>query len=320
MRDADAALVRHFAGGGGEARRAHVLDGDDGVLLHQLQARLDQQLLGEGIADLHGRALLIAFVVELGRRHGGAVDAVAARLRADVDDGQPHALRGRVEDLVGAREPGAKGVDQDVVVVALVEVGLPAHRRHADAIAVAADAGDDARHEVARLGVVGRAEAQRVQIGDGARAHGEHVAHDAADAGCRALVGLDVARVVVALHLEHDAVTVAQIDDAGVLAGALDDARPGGRQRLQPDARGLIGAVLAPHDGEDAELGQARLAPEDLQQAPVLLGGETVLGHCLGRDRGPCTLSLHPSSRLLRRPKGREKCAYSGRVGPCRLG
>ena len=217
-RDADAALVRHLAGGRGEAGGAHVLNGDDGVLGHQLEAGLDQQLLGEGVAHLHGRALLVGFVVELGRRHGGAVDAVAPRLGADVDDGQADALGGRVEDLVGARQPGAHGVDQDVVVVALVEVGLAADRRHADAVAVAADAGDDAGDQMAGLGMVGRAEAQRVQVGDGARAHGEHVAHDAADAGRRALVGLDVARVVVALHLEDDAVAVAQIDDAGVLA------------------------------------------------------------------------------------------------------
>ena len=129
-------------------------------------------------------------------------------------------------------EADAHGVDEDVVVVALVEVGLAADRRHADAIAVAADAGDDAVDEVARLGVVGSAEAQRVEVGDRARAHGEHVAHDAADAGGRALVGLDVARVVVALHLEDDAVAVAEVDDAGVLAGALDHLRAGRRQRL----------------------------------------------------------------------------------------
>ena len=230
-RDADAALVGHLARGGREAGGAHVLDGDDDVLLHQLEAGLDEQLFGERVADLHGRALLVGFVVELGRRHGGAVDAVAAGLGADVDDRQADALGGRVEDLVGAGEADAHGVDEDVVVVALVEVGLPADRRHADAIAVAADAGDDAVDEVARLGVVGRAEAQRVEVGDGARAHGEHVAHDAADAGGGALVGLDVARVVVALHLEDDAVAVAEVDDAGILAGALDHLLAGRRQR-----------------------------------------------------------------------------------------
>ena len=91
--------------------------------------------------------------------------------------------------------------------------------------------------EVARLGVVGIAEAQRVEVGDGARAHGEDVAHDAADAGRGALVGLDVGGVVVALHLEDDGIAVADVDHAGVLAGALDHLRALGRQRLQPDAR-----------------------------------------------------------------------------------
>ena len=253
-------------------------------LLHQLQAGLDEQLFGERVADLHGGALLVGFVVELGRGHGGAVDAVAAGLGADVDDGQADALGGRVEDLVGARQAGAHGVDEDVVVVALVEVGLPADGRHADAIAVAADAGDDAVDEVARLGVVRGAEAQRVEVGDGARAHGEHVAHDAADAGGGALVGLDVARVVVALHLEDDAVAIAEVDDAGVLAGALDHLLAGGRQRAQPDARGFVGAVLAPHDGKDAELGVARLAAEDFQEPLVFARRQPVLGDDLGRD------------------------------------
>ena len=40
--------------------RAHVLDRRHGARGHQLQRRLDQQLLGEGVADLHGRPLLVA--------------------------------------------------------------------------------------------------------------------------------------------------------------------------------------------------------------------------------------------------------------------
>ena len=56
--DAEAALGRHLERRGGEAGRAHVLDGDDGVGRHQFEAGLEQQLLGERIADLHGRALL----------------------------------------------------------------------------------------------------------------------------------------------------------------------------------------------------------------------------------------------------------------------
>ena len=101
----------------GEARRAHVLDGDDRVGRHQLEAGFEQQLFGERIADLHRRALLFRILVELGRRHGRAVDAVAPGLGADIDDGIAGALGGRQEDLVRAREADAHRVDQNVAVV-----------------------------------------------------------------------------------------------------------------------------------------------------------------------------------------------------------
>ena len=130
-------------------------------------------------------------------------------------------------------------VDQDVAVIGRVEIDLAADRRHADAIAVAADAGDHAGDQVAHLGMVGPAEAQRVEVGDRPRAHREHVAQDAADPGRRALVGLDVARVVVALHLEDRRVAVADVDHAGILARAADHPRRLGRQLLQMQARAI---------------------------------------------------------------------------------
>ncbi len=128
------------------------------------------------------------------------------------------------------------------------------------------------------------AERQRVEAGDRPRAHGEHVAQNAADAGRRALIGLDVARVVVALHLEHDRKPVADIDDAGVLAGALDHPGRLGRQRAQMDFRGFVRAVLVPHRRENAELGEARLAADQLDDALVFVRLEAVLGDQLGRD------------------------------------
>src|SRR5262249_15907601 len=106
-----------------------------------------------------------------------------------------------------------------------------------------------------------RAESERIHIGDGPGAHGEHVAHDAADAGRRALIRLDVGGMVVALHLEHGRLAIAEIDHARVLARTLDDLRAFGRQLLEPDFGRLVGAVLRPHHREDAELGKPRLAP-----------------------------------------------------------
>ena len=72
--------------------------------------------------------------------------------------------------------------------------------------------------------LVERAEAQRVEQRDRPRAHREDVAQDAADAGGRALEGLDRRGVVVALDLERHGQAVADVDHAGVLARALQHA------------------------------------------------------------------------------------------------
>ena len=139
---------------------------------HRLEARLDQTLLGEGIADLHGRPLRVGALVELGGgEQAGAVDAVAAGLRAGVDHrvAEPRGLP--EEDAVGLDEAEVEGVDQDVAAVALVEGGLAADRRDADRVAVAADPVHHAAQQHAVLRVLERAEAERVHRRDRPRAH-----------------------------------------------------------------------------------------------------------------------------------------------------
>jgi hypothetical protein len=59
---------------------------------HQLEAGFQQAFLGERVADLHGGALFLDGIVELGRGHGGAADAVAAGLGAEIDHRQADAL------------------------------------------------------------------------------------------------------------------------------------------------------------------------------------------------------------------------------------
>jgi len=223
--DTDPAFVCHLNRGRGEPGGAHVLNGDDGVFRHELQAGFQQELLGERVAHLHGGPFLLRRVVELRGRHGGAVNAVAAGLGAHIDHGEADALRGGLEDAASVHDPNAHGVDQNVVVVASIEIRLAADRGHAHAVAVVPDAGDDAGHQVPRLGMVGCAETQRVQIGDGPGAHRKDIAHNAADAGRRTLIGLDVRGVVVALHLEDGSLAVPEIDHAGILAGPLQDLR-----------------------------------------------------------------------------------------------
>jgi hypothetical protein len=153
--DAQAPLVAHLDRRTGETGGAHVLDRDDGAGGHQFEAGFQQALFGEGVAHLHGRALLLDRVVEFGRGHGRAAHAVAARLGAEIDDGHADARGGRVEDRVRVGEAGGEGVDEAVAVVGAVEADLSAHGRHAEGVAVAADAFHDALHEMRGLGVRG---------------------------------------------------------------------------------------------------------------------------------------------------------------------
>ena len=141
--DAEIALGAHFDGRTGQARRAHVLNGDDGAGCHQFEAGFQQAFFGKGVADLNGRALFLDLLVEFGRGHCGAADAVAAGLGAEIDDRKADAFGLRIENRVLLGQPGGKGVDEDIAVVAGVKVDLAADRRHPEGIAVTADPGDD---------------------------------------------------------------------------------------------------------------------------------------------------------------------------------
>ena len=220
-------------------------------------------------------------------------------------------------------EADRHGVDQDVAVIARVEADRAADRRHAEGIAVAADAGDDAGDEMAGPRMVGRAEAQSVEAGDRPRAHGEDVAQDAADAGRRALIGLDEGGMVVALHLEDAGVPVADVDDAGILARPLDHPGRLGRQLAQVQARGFVGAVLVPHRREDAELGEGRRAADQVQDALVFVRLQAVLRDEFGvifGFRGGSRPFLAGYRTARNRPRGQGRTPMRRRLCPYRLG
>src|SRR5262249_57566359 len=113
------------------------------------------------------------------------------------------------------------------------------------------------------------AERQRVEAGDRARAHGEHITQDAADASRCALIRLDIARMVVALHLENAGEPIADINDASVLAWSLDHPRTLGRQRAQMDLGGFVRAMLVPHRRENAELAERALPAAPFPTPPL---------------------------------------------------
>ncbi|MGX1156045.1 hypothetical protein RKD39_003623 [Streptomyces albogriseolus] len=287
--------------GAGQTGRAEVLNADDELLLERLQGALDEQLLLEGVADLHRGALRRLGVVEgLRGEDGRAADAVAAGPGAVQDDLVARAGRLGEVDVLVPHDADGTGVDQRVALVAGVEDDLAADVGQAQAVAVAADAGDHAGQDALGVGVVGRAEAQRVHDRDRAGAHRDDVADDAADAGGRALVGLDVRRVVVRLDLEGDRVALADVHDARVLADA-DEQRVGLGGLLaelaQMDLAALVRAVLGPHHGVHGELGAGRAAAEDLHHPLVLV--------LLQAQLGPGQLDVGGRGRVLDRVQRR---------------
>ena len=118
--------------------------------------------------------------------------------------------------------------------------------------------------------------------------------------------------MVVRLDLEDRGEAVADVDGAGVLARPLDDARARRRQRLQMDARALVAAVLGPHHREDAELGQVRLAAEDLDDAVVLVAREPVASRTASSESSGRRHALRLLARhgALPPARSRQPCDY----------
>ena len=270
-----------LAGRAGDARATEILDALDETGAEHLERALDEQLLHEGIAHLHTRPLGGTIGVEgLACEDRDATDAIAARARAVEHDEVADALgRGKVDVLVLHRAD-AQGVDERIAGVRRVEDDLATDIGQAEAVAVTADAGHDPGQDALGVGGVGRAEAQRIHHRERACAHGEDVAHDAADPGRRTLIGLDVGRMVVGLDLEGHRPAVTDVDDSGVFADAHHELRPATLGLLvaelaQVHFGRLVGAVLAPHHRVHRELTRCRPAAEDLADARVLIGLET---------------------------------------------
>ena len=135
----------------GDAAGAEVLEALDEPALDELEARLDEQLLGERVADLDGRPL---GRVVVGERRAGEdgrpADPVAPGRRAEQDDQVAGPGRGGERQQPLLEQADGHDVDERVARVGRVEDELAADRRHADAVAVAADAADDAVDEVPR--------------------------------------------------------------------------------------------------------------------------------------------------------------------------
>ena len=301
--NAGAATAGGFAGRAGEACGAHVLDARDAAAGEEFEAGFEEEFFAEGVADLHGGAVFLGFLGELARGEGGSGKAITAGFGSDIENGIAHALGGSAGDLLVLEDAEAEDIDERISRVAVVEIHLAADGRDADAISVVGDAIHHACEEAAvgggLLGVSADvAEAEGIHREHRAGAHGEDVADDAANAcGC-ALEGLDGAGVVVALHFECDGPSIADVDDAGIfLARFHEDARAGDGEFFQLELRIFVGAMLTPHDGENAEFGEVGLASEDGFDAFVFVGCDAVFGDDFGCDGGHIRVIDHRGHR-----------------------
>src|SRR5205807_2221368 len=93
--------------------------------------------------------------------------------------------------------------------------------------------------------------------------HSEDIAQDTANPSGCSLKWLDQRRMIVRFNFESAGPAVAHIDDSGIFSWPLNHALAARRQALQMHARRLIGAVLAPHYAEDAQLGERRLPTQN---------------------------------------------------------
>ena len=87
-------------------------------------------------------------------------------------------------------------------------------------------------------------------------------------------MGLDGTRVVVALDAHGDGDAVARVDHARVLTGADQDPRRLGGQAAEVGPRGLVGAVLGPHDRVHGQLQLVGLPAQDALDGHQLVVGE----------------------------------------------
>ena len=171
------------------------------------------KLLEEWISDLNVGTLGFGAFAELFAGHGGAVDAVASGLGADINYGIAFAGGASVKNLVATNQAEREGIDQRIARVAGLELYFAAEVGNAETVAVRRDAGDDALHHgmvlmdfslcgggtVPRLDgakprhhtsvfsisllPTDRAEAQRIHYCYRPCTHGENIAQNSAYAG-----------------------------------------------------------------------------------------------------------------------------------------
>src|SRR5208282_3182322 len=149
---------------------------------------------------------------------------------------------------------------------------------------------------------------QRIHNRDRSGSHSKNIAQNSTDSGGRALEGLDERGMIVRFDFEGAGPSIANVDDARVLARPLYNAPAARGQAFQMHAGRFIGAMLAPHHAENSQFGDGRLTPaEKLLDLLVFFRREAVLADNFwgdGKSRG----SGHEEALLSHLERAEKRC------------
>ena len=219
------------------------------------------------------------------------MDPIAPSLRANVDHRIPHTDGLRIKDLIPPHQPQRKRIQQRIPRVTRLKPRLSTKIRHPKTVPIPRHAMHHTSRDLVipppqrliRLRLIQRPKPQRIHHRQRPRIHRKNIPQNPADTRSRALIRLDVARMIVRLNLERTSPPIPHIDDPGILPRPLHHAaRPGlslaaRRQPLQMHPRRLIRAMLRPHHRKNPQLSQRRRASQRRFNPRVFIRGDAVL-------------------------------------------
>ncbi len=108
------------------------------------------------------------------------MQSIASRGIAKINHIKPRLSGLRQRQVLCFNQAHAHGINQRIAFIGLIERNFACHCRHTHAIAVISDAMDDSTSQPSGARRLGRTKPQRIEHGNGPRAHGEDIAQDAA--------------------------------------------------------------------------------------------------------------------------------------------
>ena len=98
---------------------------------------------------MHSRTILARFFSQLTRGERCAGQSVPASFGADVENGITDAMGGAARELFMAQHAETEDIYKRIALETFVEINFATNGRHANAVAVMRNAGDDASEEAA---------------------------------------------------------------------------------------------------------------------------------------------------------------------------